>query len=721
MNKLILTVCLILIVLWLGSCSKTEHEPQADNVAGNDYFSQNTKMATLDVRNIYYQSERVIDVMDIRRDGSMVFTSMGESGARFTGNLKNGEERIKPTDLFIGFIKYFTDEESIITYNAELEQLELRDYDMELQRVLVEDFHSFEIKDIILKGNKAYILNVKDNPYEEEFHDIESDEGDGYVDYGERMYCLDLKTGEMTDTGITNVITLCDSSDSYFYLYTHQGEHYQISVYEPDKDKIVHTVQMDEAGYLFSVAVVGDRLYFTSMNFEGICSMDMTTKEIRTEVGDVTTYRQCDFDVIDDSLIFLDRQSMSVITLCTSNGSLSSGRKTAGIENEESDVVIGYMDAYNIPFSIAELESKSGMKIGSYSSPKLSDSGFYEKMLIKLMAGDRDVDVFILGTSGSYGAKLCQDGVCLPLDSSDVISTDNSKYFDYISEFFKTSSGKIWGIPLLTDIYVLAGFPENINSAGMGEESLTDFSSMLSAIDVNNITEGIFIPGDYYGYELLCNYTSNNKPVDYDTDLFRRYMNSMWDGWTMYGDYGYENHPLLGKAYKYADKSETGDQHIAAVENRLLVDRNTTLFNMVSESDMLNYPDIFNEAEVIPMPLLSDSYKQIVHVNLVAVINPYGKNKDKAIKLLESLAELIRENGTNGLIYKDITNYGQGFDTESEVFRGLYQIRENAIVAESGIVGDIYTNEIPAYQRGEIDLDTAIKSVQRKEDAYRNE
>ena len=55
------------------------------------------------------------------------------------------------------------------------------------------------------------------------------------------------------------------------------------------------------------------------------------------------------------------------------------------------------------------------------------------------------------------------------------------------------------------------------------------------------------------------------------------------------------------------------------------------------------------------------------------------------------------------------------------MFKELYEIKEKAIIGDDSVLNDIFLNEVPAYQNAEIDLDTAIKSMQRKEDAYRNE
>lgn len=720
-NKLVI-LFLALIMLIFVSCSMGEENSDFEK----SYFNVIPKMANLDIRNIFYQSDRYIDIMDVSDDGKVLLTYIGESGARLVGYFKDGQESLLSTNDIFGFVKYYKNDSCIITYNVEKAQLELRNMDFELQKVLLTDFHPFEIKEIIIRDNEIYILCVDENPFEKydevafENTDLTETE-DGYMDYGEKMYYFDTKTGSLNDTGLTNIISICDSSDQYFYLYRRFNDHYVISVYNPVDKKIVDTINIDEAGYLFSFVVLGNRVYFTSMEYEGICSMNLESKEIRIEVNDVFTARQSDFQVIDDCLIFLNRNYYDIVTLCSGNGVLSSGEKSYNKKNEESDVVIGYIDQYNIPVSIEELESCSGMRIGSYNSPRLSDPAFNEKMMIKLMAGDPDVDIYFLMLTGKYIYKLSKDGVCLPLDQSKVIRDDNAKMFDNISEYFKTSTGYIWGIPMSTDINILASFPDNMGKAGFMVNDLSDFFSMMNGIGGLKGTDGIFIQGDEIGYQLMTNYLTNNNPTNFDTVLFRKYMKNMWDGWILYDDQGRANNPLLGVVQEFIDSEESGKIRISASQNRLIIDPDVTLFNMVSESDLYSHPELFEGIEIFPLPLLSSEYKQTVDIGVVAVVNPYGKNKENAMKLMDQISELVKEKGITGVVYKEPKENEERFTIDTGIIKKLYSIKKNAIVKETGVAADIFINDIPAYQRGEIDLDTAIKSMQRKEDAYRNE
>ena len=148
-------------------------------------------------------------------------------------------------------------------------------------------------------------------------------------------------------------------------------------------------------------------------------------------------------------------------------------------------------------------------------------------------------------------------------------------------------------------------------------------------------------------------------------------------------------------------------------------------------TNVIKYDKLNSGTEVYPVPLLSEDYSQAVRLSQVAVVNPYGRHRDNAVKLLEALAVEMRENGNLGVSYKDPADYlsvsytdlkePKGIDTESRAFKAIYEIVSNAVICDYGMINDYLLNEIRNYQYGEIDFETAIKSMQRKEDAYRNE
>ena len=142
---------------------------------------------------------------------------------------------------------------------------------------------------------------------------------------------------------------------------------------------------------------------------------------------------------------------------------------------------------------------------------------------------------------------------------------------------------------------------------------------------------------------------------------------------------------------------------------------------MVAANEVLFNDSWSDDFDIYGIPLLYDTDKQCISLYQVAVINPYSKNIDNAIKVLEAMSEYLHDNGSLGTVYKDRSDYSSVIDTGSKRFTSLYALTGDALVTVHGITNDVMMNEVEAYQNGNIDLDTAISSIQRKEDIYLNE
>ena len=253
--------------------------------------------------------------------------------------------------------------------------------------------------------------------------------------------------------------------------------------------------------------------------------------------------------------------------------------------------------------------------------------------------------------------------------------------------------------------YVIISSETELKRQGIVDEVFRDFRSMMKYLRSveDKDRKNLCINALEYGYDLIINYETNNNPVDFGNEVFRDYMEQLWDGWIMYEEFGMANNPYMGKT----------DGYVFSQEN--------SSFCMMTSSEILSRYNNADSIKLFPLPLLSDQYKQTVKVPLVAVVNPNGKNRENAIRLLECLSEYLRETGKIGVYYKDAADYPDTVDTETSVFKQLYDINSRAVVADFGILNEICLNEIRQFQNHTIDLDTAVKSIQRKEDAYRNE
>ena len=381
-----------------------------------------------------YHSSDIINCMETGSDGVIFMLVYDEADKQdfFLRVNDKKEYRCKLEDHY-NFILYDEELEIIYAYNVTKSCIEVMNTDFKLMKVLLSDFSPFEIKDMVICEDMLYALVVDDNPYEK--GDEVKFEEDEYADYGERLLKINSSDGKMSDTGMTGIITICGSETDYLYLYTHRKSGYWLDVYDTPKNVIVYSVKMNEPGYVFSMALIGTKLYYVSSNSSGLCSLEITTGKIDTEIGDALTLAQHDFDVHGNCITFLRRNDKEIQTIDTVTGILASVEDVIQKKNSECDVVIGLTSITDLPLSVKELSSMTGMSIGTYTSPVLGSADFDEQLTMKLIAEDTDVDIFILYPN-DFRNKLSSGGICYPLNDSSVLTMENGKFLKKWASIF---------------------------------------------------------------------------------------------------------------------------------------------------------------------------------------------------------------------------------------------------------------------------------------------
>jgi hypothetical protein len=674
------------------------------------FFDRNNEENNDNVSRIFYESETMIDNIETDKDGSLYLLRVDELGKTIFETVRDAEIDSVPVDAYCRCLCLDDVSNVFCTYNISDSRIEVRNKRFEYIKTLLADFYPFEVKEMIVRNNNLYVLLVSQNPFEMK-EDSYIEEMDGYVDYGEKLLKVSLESGEYEYLDINNIITMCESDNQYIYLYTHRNDSFQIDVYDTSSESIVYSLDVEKLGYVFSMGVFGADIFYISADSAGVCRYNVKSGETRCLIPEVIVVGQSDFDVCGRYLVVLNRINWTISTVDTVSGKVSNSNNTSvGVEND-AEVLIGAVDLYSIPVPLKDISENSGIQINTMISPDAGNFEFNEELLMKLMAGDPEVDIFVLSTTEPYSKKIANDGVCYPLNCSEKIVDENNAFFENISNRFKTSSGAIWGIPLNSYMEIMVASKENMEKNNISSEIFDDYQTFIYTLKNIDNKGGIFVDGYDYGFALISDYITN-KHTDFGIEIFKDFFENIWGGWKLYYPDGFANNPYLGEAE---------DRTITAYENKALIDASTTLFHMVAANELLFNDGWSDDFNIYGLPLLDKTDKQCISLHQVAVINPYSKNKDNAVKVLETISDYLHDNGSLGVVYKDRSRYSSIIDTESKLFNSLYNLTEEALVTVHGITNDVIINEVEAYQNGDIDLDTAISSIQRKEDIYLNE
>lgn len=351
---------------------------------------------------------------------------------------------------------------------------------------------------------------------------------------------------------------------------------------------------------------------------------------------------------------------------------------------------------------------------------------------VKIMAGDSDIDIYVV--SSVYLDILIKKGLCLPI-KSDIIDGFNAECFDYISELCRDGNGNTVAMPIGNEFSFITYPVQAAEEVGFTNDSIAymeDFQNLVENYDgARTSYASLFGPILNYMTQynnFLCDF--ENKRADYDTELFRK-IYGLFDGWRL------DSFELNGTSpvpTGFLDPISVGSPNVDRVvldsQKSLFLVGTTdyTTFTWVSKADPFAFdaPDFdVDDWRAVHIPWISDSVDKNICSPIYAVVNPYSKHFDEAVKALEYIAENFYasvDSILNGcpFVKKDISDYPERYMKDTQIFKDVFEIAENGYAALSPSTLASMDDFID-YQSGRVSLDEAIKIYSRQIDAYLNE
>ena len=344
---------------------------------------------------------------------------------------------------------------------------------------------------------------------------------------------------------------------------------------------------------------------------------------------------------------------------------------------------------------------------------------FSDEIVLKILAGDSDVDIYLLGSSEIDLLK--KRSIYYPL-KSDVIDSFVDGCFDYLGESVTDDVGKIIALPLSIHETFLSYPIDAEVELGFALDDIKyyqDFHNLVNSYDGERVSYAIganlFFNYDRQYENYYCDF--DNMIYDFNTDVYRG-IYSLLDGWQRYG-YSPSMPCFINPAVLGADAT------------RLALDSKKTLFNTNSSYDdfiFVSTPDQFapdtgfdiNDWRVVHIPWISHDFSENYVNATYAFINPYSKHYDEAVRFLEYIAENYFDSiNTYTFIRDNKEEYPDSYMKDTQMFSDVYDICKNGFVSEYTIYSS--RNDIDEYQNGRITLDEAIAMYQREVEIWLNE
>lgn len=554
------------------------------------------------------------------------------------------------------------------------------------------ELEAFEVKGMDIAGDFLYVLSTGKDPY-----DLENitEEKNGYMDFDEKAYRINIKTGNTEELNVKNPICQFYDGNSLYY-YTCENGKYEVKKLDDDNAALLPVFEADDIGYIASFVLFGDQFIYSLPTHDNLYLKNLGSGLITSYANGSYCMNGTDMRLYKGNLVFLNRNIMQVEKLylgkAPSAENTDDPMKFAG----EELIVHGFDQANTILFS--EMKKATGISATLYSE-MLHD----EELMLKMMAGDNDIDIYVLNTAG-IGRSVRKFGAYVPLNDCERINDFFSQCHDYISDYFTNENGDIWAVPLYASTMAVFYSPQDIESLGLNyRDNFEMYSDFLDTLRWMT-TQDKF---DHYGYMegiallLEDKYNVNYSYTDYNTDIFKTLLEKSRSGYTRY-----TVSPFFKKPYLHNGREFTADKTAFWVDN---------IYEYMKGSNPLDTWRVFPSPKVV-----SADDKNPVSLQY-AVVNPYSKKIDAAKEYLSALAEdFLHTTNKFSPVYKDIEKYAEDYDINSPAFRDIFDISTNAEVHEMLGIND-GKPFLSDYHDGRITVDEVVREFERRAEIALNE
>lgn len=315
-----------------------------------------------------------------------------------------------------------------------------------------------------------------------------------------------------------------------------------------------------------------------------------------------------------------------------------------------------------------------------------------EQFALKVLAQDKDYDVFLLSTNQSCSYNLKENGVFYSLNEVEGVQEYLDACFPYVKELATNEDGDIWMFP------VALAIPGIVYNKEYCEENSVDFNSM-DFYDFLTFTKkmeaeqplmtsisSLLVYEEFFGSYL--------KSYDtFDTEAFRNYLEMMLQIYNEQGEW-------------LAD--------IGLLSN--MTSENIPDFYYMFERYL--YRHLLNEQKlgnsdavgVMGVPGITDGTGNVGTITFLAV-NPQSDNLEDSLAYISSLAKYMLET-ENSFILADESTY-----SDTPYMRDLYQVYANGAV-NFAMESEIYWEPFSEYLGGVSELEDVIGEMERRRKIY---
>ena len=520
------------------------------------------------------------------------------------------------------------------------------------------------INNVVCIGDYVYVLGRLENPEQKEYEQYSEDTFFTYNGEVLGRLSVTAETPEWEALPIDFPVNIFSTANNTLGVYGYTEESgYVIMEYVPETNEVKEVIQKN--GDVYNCFEQCEEGYLVEKNAERLVygTMDGTEAEV------------------------FDEEFLS--SSITYNGGFMF------LKNFGQDVKRIYMksilkDNKTIQFLSSAWISETDMPYGcGYKMEQMVLDA--ESFALKVLAQDRDFDVYLLSSREGTSYNLKKNGAFYPLNEVEGVQEYLDACFPYVKEAATNEDGEIWMIPVALAIPGLVYNKEYCAEQGVDftQMDLAEFidftehvkseSGSQTSISHMALREQLF--GQY-----LQRYDT------FDTQLLRDYAEQFKKG-----------------------KSWAFNKFIFELEPKL---KNRTVFDfyydcIIYQWDLHTYKEALGDWDAVGMVGIPKMEEGMANVGTLTflMVNPQSENLEDALQYISDFSKYMLKQ-QDSFMLSDETTY-----TDTPFTKDCYKVYANGAI-QFEMDFSIYVDQLYAYANGEMTLEDMVAEMERRRKVY---
>ncbi len=333
-----------------------------------------------------------------------------------------------------------------------------------------------------------------------------------------------------------------------------------------------------------------------------------------------------------------------------------------------------------------------------------------EELALKVLAQDRDFDLFLL-SSGSYvGDSIRKNGVFYTLNEVEGVEEYLNACFPYLNELARNEEGDIWMVPVMLAVPGIIYNKEycavqGVDFTSMDLEKFLIFTEEAKEENPDYIDISDYVYRESLIRQYLCKYST------FDTDLFRKYAKIA----KSVCKYDWFFHGKIADSVCYDADIMPGMEDEYPLQTRGELPEFYYFYNVYSQAlkSLQNNAGDMEEIGMLGVPKMEENMKNCGTLTFMAV-NPQSENLEATLEYISAFSKYMLTKQDSFLL-SDKSTY-----TDTPFTKDWYELCANGTVY-FGMESEVFLSTFNEYLNDTIDLETAIAEMERRRKLYLEE